>query len=74
MSRYRLVAATALATLWSISDEGTSRLIPEFYRNIYEKGMSKAVGLQEAQVRLLKDPRFQHPVFWAPYLLIGNWT
>jgi CHAT domain-containing protein len=67
-------AATALASLWSISDEGTARLIPEFYRNIYEKGMSKAHGLQEAQIRLLKDPRFEHPVFWAPYLLIGNWT
>ena len=23
--------------------------------------------------RLLADPRYQHPGYWSPFLLIGNW-
>jgi CHAT domain-containing protein len=31
------------------------------------------VALQRAQVKLLGDPRYQHPGFWSPFLLINNW-
>ncbi len=66
-------AESALASLWSISDEGTATLIPEFYNQLYINGLTKAESLQRAQIKLLKNPRFDHPVFWAPYLLIGGW-
>ena len=66
-------AESALASLWSISDEGTAELIPIFYENLYSEGKSKAESLRQAQLKLLRDPRFDHPVFWAPYILIGNW-
>ena len=29
--------------------------------------------LQAAQMLLLKDPQYDHPVFWAPFLMINNW-
>jgi len=35
--------------------------------------LSKVKALQTAQNRLLKKPRYQHPAYWAPFLLIGNW-
>jgi len=66
-------AESALASLWSISDEGTAELIPVFYEHLYSGGKSKAESLRLAQIKLLRDPRFDHPVFWAPYILIGNW-
>jgi CHAT domain-containing protein len=31
------------------------------------------VALQRAQVKLLDNPRYDHPGFWAPFLLINNW-
>ena len=34
---------------------------------------TKAIALQNAQRRLLADPRYAHPCYWAPYLIIGNW-
>lgn len=66
-------ARSALATLWSISDDATSTLIPIFYRNLSQPNTSKAKALQTAQMRLIHSEKYRHPGFWAPFLLIGNW-
>lgn len=64
---------SALATLWFIDDTATSQLIGEFYQQLQQKNLSKAKALQTAQLHLLNKSRYQHPVFWAPFLLVGNW-
>lgn len=64
---------SALATLWFIDDQATAELIGEFYRQLQQNHLSKAKALQNAQKRLLTQPRYQHPAFWSPFLLIGNW-
>jgi len=66
-------AKSALATLWFIEDEATAALIAEFYRNLQNPTISKAVALQQAQLALLKNPNHSHPSLWAPFLLINNW-
>jgi len=67
-------ARSALATLWFIDDEATSRLVPEFYRQLRDHPkISKAKALQRAQLQFIADPRFHHPSYWAPFLLINNW-
>jgi CHAT domain-containing protein len=66
-------ARSALATLWYVSDQASAQLVAEFYRQIKEGTGSKAQALQQAQLRLLADARYQHPGYWAPFLLIGNW-
>lgn len=66
-------ARSALATLWFIDDASTSRLITDFYRKIRDSGLSKAKALQQAQIGIIKDPNLEHPAYWAPFLLIGNW-
>ena len=66
-------ARSALATLWYINDEASSLLVTNFYRRLREPQLSKARALQEAQKELLADPRFRHPGYWSPFLLIGNW-
>jgi CHAT domain-containing protein len=66
-------ARSALATLWYINDQASSLLITDFYANLKDSDVSKARALQEAQLDLLDDPRFNHPSYWAPFLLIGNW-
>jgi len=66
-------ARSVLATLWAVNDASTAELIPEFFkaRNIPELGKAKA--LQYAQKRILKDPRYNHPFYWAPFIMIGHW-
>jgi len=66
-------ARSAVATLWSISDEATAVLMPEFFRQLQTSAVSRAQALQRAQQKTLADRRFAHPGFWAPFLLIGGW-
>lgn len=67
-------ARSALASLWFIEDEATSKLVPEFYRQLKQNpALSKAHALRNAQLSLIKNPRFHHPSFWGPFLLINNW-
>jgi len=66
-------ARSAVATLWFINDQATSLLVTEFYRQLQNAKLSKAKALQQAQMQLLADRRYQHPGYWSPFLLIGNW-
>lgn len=66
-------ARSALATLWYVNDEASSKLVVEFYKQLKENSISKSVALQRAQLKLLSDQRYCHPGYWSPFLLIGNW-
>jgi CHAT domain-containing protein len=66
-------ARSALATLWYISDQASGDLVIAFHRNLQSGKLSRAHALQEAQRALAADPRYAHPAYWAPFLLIGNW-
>jgi CHAT domain-containing protein len=48
-------------------------LMSQFYRELANKQLNKAEALRQAQLALLKHPKYQHPIFWAPYVLLGNW-
>lgn len=63
---------SALASLWFINDQSSSELVTLFHENL-KKNLTKAKALQSAQQALLKDERYQHAAYWAPFLLIGNW-
>jgi CHAT domain-containing protein len=58
--------------LWYISDQASGDLVAAFYRGL-RSGLSRARALQEAQRALAADPRYVHPAYWAPFLLIGDW-
>jgi CHAT domain-containing protein len=66
-------ARSALATLWFINDQASSELVIEFYRQLQDPSISRAMALQRAQVKLLDDQRYQHPGYWSPFLLLNNW-
>lgn len=66
-------ARSTLATLWSVQDKSTSDLITEFYRVLTQNKTTKAEALRQAQLSLLKDTQYQHPYYWSPFVLVGNW-
>lgn len=66
-------ARSALATLWYIDDRASALLVTDFYQNLGDPSLSKARALQQAQLRLLNDARYEHPGYWSPFLLVGNW-
>ena len=68
-------ARSTLASLWSVNDRSTATLMSEFYRQITRQNskITKAEALRQAQLTVMKNPLYQHPYFWASFLLIGNW-
>lgn len=66
-------ARSAFASLWSINDRASAMLINHFYEELKKPGQTKAKALQIAQRKLIQEVGYEHPCYWAPFLLIGNW-
>ena len=66
--------SSAVATLWFVDDIATAEAMTTFYRELKKTELSKAKALQNTQKYLINQPRFRHPAYWAPFLLIGNWS
>jgi CHAT domain-containing protein/Tfp pilus assembly protein PilF len=62
-----------IVSLWSVSDASTATLMGEFYRNLVKEKLSKTDALRKAQLFMLRDAKFAHPFFWAPFVLFGDW-
>ncbi|GAB4313828.1 MAG: hypothetical protein Kow0091_20770 [Geminocystis sp.] len=69
----RAGARSTLATLWLVDDRATTELMVKFYQELARTEVTKAEALRQAQLSLLKDGKHQHPFFWAPFVLVGNW-
>jgi len=68
--------SSVIASLWSIDDKSTQKLMAVFYNKIAQPGVSRAEALRQAQLALLqakKDNTYRHPYYWGAFLLLGNW-
>ena len=66
-------ARTTVATLWAVQDDSTALFMSEFYRRLVQPDTTKAEALRQAQLFLLENPKYNHPYYWSPFVLIGNW-
>ena len=64
---------SVLATLWFVNDPATASIIPEFYRHLSDPEISKAKALQMTQISCIRSDQFDHPYYWGPFVLFGNW-
>jgi hypothetical protein len=65
-------APTVVASLWSVNDISTKDTMMAFYKEI-AAGQSKAEAMRRAQLSVMHDPRFAHPYYWAPFIVLGDW-
>lgn len=66
-------ARSAVASLWSVNDLGTTELMKAFYGAL-RKGEGKAEALHEAQLSLIaRGDEFSDPNVWAAFTLLGGW-
>ena len=65
-------ARSTIATLWSIQDDSTAQLMTEFYQAL-TTSETKAQALRKAQLKLLYNPKYEHPFYWSAFVLVGNW-
>ena len=66
-------ARSAVATLWQVHDEVAAELVATFYTELQDPTVSRAAALRRAQMKVLTNPRYEHPGFWSPFLMINTW-
>lgn len=64
-------ARSVLATYWAVENEATNRFMNAFFETA-AGGAAKADSVQAAQRRLMDDPDYSNPIFWAPFVFIGD--
>ncbi|MDA1231892.1 MAG: CHAT domain-containing protein, partial [Planctomycetota bacterium] len=79
-------AKSVIGTLWKVDDLATRLLMERFYRNLWDKEMTRVDALREAQLWMLNNPtsirgtkRIETestrtpPYYWAAFVLSGDW-
>ena len=56
---------------WKVKSASTSQLMIGFYGNL-NSGMGRVESLRRAQLELLKGTRFNHPFYWASFVIVGS--
>ncbi|MEM7128940.1 MAG: CHAT domain-containing tetratricopeptide repeat protein [Chloroflexota bacterium] len=72
-------ARSLLVSLWRVEDKATALQMQSFY-TLLNQGYTKSDALRQAQLNLIEQGLnqstkaiYQHPAFWAPFALLGNW-
>ncbi|MGO9117448.1 MAG: CHAT domain-containing protein [Desulfomonilaceae bacterium] len=63
-------ARSVIMSLWSVAEEPSTLLMYEFF-----KGLHQGLGKNQAWIRSraeLRNQGFEHPFFWAPFILMGE--
>ena len=66
-------AKAVLATLWPVADKSTSTFMSDLYGRLKTGGLTKAAAIRETQIAFIQSERYAKPVYWAPFILMGNW-
>lgn len=66
-------ASSVVATLWKVDDRATTQLMTQFYKGLFEEGLTSAAALRKAQLSLWQQPRYKAPFYWAAFELQGEY-
>jgi len=66
-------AQSQVVSLWNVNDSSAPELMREFYGEL-ARGTGRAEALRRAKLRLLRQPRFVHPYYWAAFIPAGDWA
>lgn len=62
---------TVVATQWQVASNRTTDVMTAFHRAM-RGGKSPAAALQGAQAAAARVPRFEHPYYWAAFVVVGR--
>ncbi len=77
LSRALLYAGSKniIVSLWKVSDNSTSDLMIDFYKNLLNGEQEKqefSKPLREAKLKMIDEGTYAHPFYWSPFILIGK--
>jgi CHAT domain-containing protein/Tfp pilus assembly protein PilF len=62
-----------MMSLWPVSDRGTRELMIDYYKRL-KVGEGRSDALRQAQLKMLANPKRQHPFYWASFIQSGEWA
>jgi len=60
-----------MASLWAVNDQSTRLLMISFYRHLLSMGDAQALAVAQREFRNT-NPRYRHPYYWAPFIIVGS--
>ncbi|MGA9768731.1 MAG: CHAT domain-containing protein [Blastocatellia bacterium] len=67
-----LKVPTVIATLWSVDSQATAELMIDFHREYKAHNFGAGDALRNAQLNMVKITSYQHPYYWAPFIMVGS--
>jgi CHAT domain-containing protein len=65
---------TVIASLWPVDSQATATLMIDFHKIRRQNGRPAADALRAAQIQMMQSALFNHPYYWAPFVVIGSST
>lgn len=66
-------ARGVVASLWKVDDDATAELMKHFYAGMFQKGLTPAAALRDAQLALRSQKRWESPYYWAAFVIQGEY-
>lgn len=66
-------ARGVVASLWKVDDDATAELMKHFYAGMFQKGLTPAAALRDAQLALRSRKRWESPYYWAAFVIQGEY-
>jgi CHAT domain-containing protein len=69
---------TTVVSQWSVESSTTARLMIDFHRFLVAANQHSthirgaAEALRQAALAMLRTPGYSHPLFWAPFIVLGS--
>ena len=62
---------TLVVSQWKVESVSTTELMIEFHRSL-KGGVGKSEAMRRAAVKLMADRRYEHPFYWAGFIVGGD--
>ena len=62
---------TTVVSQWKVESSSTTELMLEFHRHL-QAGAGKGEAMRRAALKLMADKRYNHPFYWASFIVVGD--
>lgn len=65
-------AKSLLVTHWSVISDTSVDLMTDTFDLLNEKDKDLSIALMKSKIKMLNNSETSHPIYWAPYTLVGR--
>jgi CHAT domain-containing protein/Tfp pilus assembly protein PilF len=62
---------TTVVSQWKVESSSTTELMLTFHRGL-QKGATKSEALRQAAMKLMANKKYNHPFYWAGFIVVGD--